>query len=423
MASSLTSFGGHLSIIELASGVKQASKTLALASSTQKNHALLLMAEMLIVGMDSILSANESDLKRAVASDLGDASIDRLILNEARLLAMADQIKEVVQLADPIGEITDGYLLPNGLRVRRERVPLGVVGIIYENRPNVTSDSAALCIKSGNAAFLRGSSAAISSNLAIADLIASALEKSGLPRQAVTIMRETSRESAVDFMNLSGYIDCLIPRGGRSLLDTVRANAKVPVIIDGDGNCHIFVDATADVASAKRIIANSKMQRPGVCNAVETVLLHEKIAPQILEDITSFLPNVEIRGDDFVCSLVPTAKRASEQDFATEFLDLILAVKVVTDMDEAISHIATYGSGHSEAILTSDFVNANRFTREVDAAAVLVNTSTRFVDGNQLGLGAEIGISTQKLHARGPMGLKALTCERYVIEGDGQIRP
>ncbi len=408
---------------ELAGLVRVSAPRVARASAQQKMDALSLMAEGLARGADEILVANQSDLVRARRDGLAEGQIDRLGLDEARISGMSEGILEVAALPDPVGEITSGYTLANGLRVRKQRVPLGVVGIIYENRPNVTSDAAALCIKSGNAAFLRGSSAALSSNTAIAAHLCQALSKAGLPRESVTLVPDGSRETATAFMKLSGYIDCLIPRGGISLIEAVRQHATVPYIIDGEGNCHIYVDESADLDAAAEIIVNAKVQRPSVCNSVETVLVHQSIAAEFLPFLDSRLPQVELRGDPAVRATIVRAVAATEHDYATEFLDLILAVKVVDGLDDAIAHIGKYGTGHSEAILTNDYSHASRFVSEVDAAAVLVNASTRFVDGNQLGLGAEIGISTQKLHARGPMGLSALTTEKFIIEGTGQIRP
>jgi glutamate-5-semialdehyde dehydrogenase len=311
---------------------------------------------------------------------------------------------------------------PNGLRVERVRVPLGVVGIIYENRPNVTSDAAGLCLKAGNATMLRGSSGALESNRGVVALLREALAKTGLPADAVVLVEDVSHQTAVDFMQLQGVIDCLVPRGGRSLLDRVRRNATVPVVIDGDGNCHIYVDESADADMALSIVVNAKTQRPGVCNAAETLLVHRAIAPSFLPDVTAALAGVELVGDAAARAIVPEMQPATDDDFATEFLDLKLAVGVVDGIDDAMAHIARFGSGHSEAIVTSDLANAERFCRQVDAAAVLVNASTRFIDGGELGLGAEIGISTQKLHARGPMGLRELTCVKWVVHGDGQVR-
>ncbi|MDA8374352.1 MAG: glutamate-5-semialdehyde dehydrogenase [Actinomycetota bacterium] len=409
-------------LVALAGKVKGASRRVRLASAQQKNDALGYMAEGLEHTIDEILTANADDVARARGEGMPSGQVDRLALTESRVKEMAAQVLEVAALADPVGQVTRGYRLPNGLAVSRERVPLGVVGIIYENRPNVTSDAAALCLKSGNAAFLRGSSAAFSSNRAIASVLSEALVKAGLPRDAVALVPDASRESAVAFMRLRGYVDCLIPRGGRSLIAAIEEHATVPYIIDGEGNCHIFVDASANLDAAEKIVRNAKVQRPSVCNAVETVLVHRDVAGEFLARMDTFLAEVEIRGDETTCAAIPRAIAATDEDWATEYLDLKLAVRVVDDLEQAVDHISRYGTGHSEAILTNDYANASRFTREVDAAAVLVNASTRFVDGNQLGLGAEIGISTQKLHARGPMGLEALTTERYVIEGSGQVR-
>ncbi|MGH9029875.1 MAG: glutamate-5-semialdehyde dehydrogenase, partial [Acidimicrobiales bacterium] len=348
--------------------------------------------------------------------------IDRLRLSEDRVRSMAGGMREVAALSDVVGEVVDGYVRPNGLRVERVRVPLGVVGVIYENRPNVTTDAAALCLKSSNAVMLRGSSAAIESNKAIASCLREALAKVGLPPDAVVLVEDTTREGAIEFIKLEGVIDCLVPRGGHSLIETVREHATVPCVIDGDGNCHVYVDADADLDKALSIVVNSKTQRPGVCNAMETLLVHVDVATEFLPRAVAALEDVEILGDERTVALAPGAQRATEADFATEFLDLRLAVAVVDDLESAIGHIARYSSGHSEAIVTRDVESADRFCREVDAAAVLVNASTRFVDGAELGLGAEIGISTQKLHARGPMGLRELTSVKYVIRGDGQVR-
>jgi glutamate-5-semialdehyde dehydrogenase len=334
--------------------------------------------------------------------------VDRLRLSDARIEAMANGLREVAGLADPVGEVLDGWVRPNGLRISRVRVPLGVVAIIYENRPNVTSDAAGLCLKSGNAAFLRGSSGAINSNTVIAQALRDAIAKAGLPADAVVLLEDTSHESAIEFMRLRDYVDCLIPRGGPSLIRSILDNATVPYVIDGDGNCHVYVDSDADLDMALDIIVNAKMQRPSVCNAAETLLVHRAVAEEFLPRATDALDGVEMLDGD--------------EAFATEFLDLKLAVRVVDSIDDAIEHIARFGSGHSEAIVTRSLGAAERFTREVDAAAVVVNASTRFVDGEEFGFGAEIGISTQKLHARGPMGLRELTTAKYVVQGDGQIR-
>ncbi|HEY8080503.1 MAG TPA: glutamate-5-semialdehyde dehydrogenase, partial [Acidimicrobiales bacterium] len=347
---------------------------------------------------------------------------DRLALDEARLESMAAGLETVALLADPVGEVVDGSVRPNGLRVERVRVPLGVVGVIYENRPNVTSDAAGLCLKAGNAAFLRGSASAQTTNLEVAAALSEGLAEAGLPKAAVSLVEDTSREAAVSFMQLRGVIDCLIPRGGRSLIATLLEHATVPYVLDGDGNCHVYVDAAADLAMAERIVVNAKVSRPGVCNAAETLLVHAAVAATALPAIAAAMPQVELRGDPATCALVERAVPATDEDYATEFLDLVLAVRVVDSLDAAIAHVQRYSSGHSEAIVTADVTAADRWVNEVDAAAVLVNASTRFVDGAELGLGAEVGISTQKLHARGPMGLRELTTVRWVLRGEGQVR-
>lgn len=409
-------------LLDQAKEVKDAARHLALASTAQKNEALELCASLLIDRTDAVLAANQKDIERARESGTSTTVIDRLMLNKARIDSMAKGLRDVAALADPVGEIAEGWVRPNGLQIRKVRVPLGVIGIIYENRPNVTSDAAALCLKSGNSAFLRGSSGAIDSNLEISSILSEGLKKAGLPSAAVTLVRDTSRESATEFMKLRGYIDCLIPRGGPSLVAAIVENATVPYVIDGDGNCHIYVDETADLDMAVEIIANAKVQRPSVCNAVETVLLHETVIGDLLPRLEERMPTVEFRADQASRRFLERSVLATEEDYAREFLDLILAVKTVTGLDEAINHIRRFGSGHSEAIVTNDYSASKRFVAEVDAAAVLVNASTRFVDGGEVGFGAEIGISTQKLHARGPMGLRELTTEKFVIEGNGQVR-
>lgn len=414
---------GHvLSLVDQARGVRDAARRLALASSAQKNEALAICAELLRTNADLVVRANAKDLGNARRAGMAPSLLDRLLLGEQRVYAMAEGLRDVAALDDPVGEVTGGWVRPNGLRIRKVRVPLGVVGIIYESRPNVTSDAAGLCIKSGNAAFLRGSSAAINSNLSIAGLLSEGMAKAGLPGESVTLVRDTSHESVREFMRLRGYIDCLIPRGGPALISAIVENATVPYVIDGDGNCHIYVDESADLEMAVEIIANAKVQRPSVCNAVETVLVHDSVASQLLPRLEKKLAGVELRADEGSRKFLDKAVPASEQDFATEFLDLVLAVKTVGSISEAIEHIRRYGSGHSEAIITRDYPASQKFIAEVDAAAVLVNASTRFVDGSEVGFGAEIGISTQKLHARGPMGLRELTTEKFVIEGDGQVR-
>jgi glutamate-5-semialdehyde dehydrogenase len=337
---------------------------------------------------------------------------------------MARGLRKVAALPDPVGEVTEGWVRPNGLRVTRVRVPLGVVGVIYENRPNVTSDAAGLCLKAGNAAFLRGSSSAIESNRAIVALLRRAAVKAGLPEDAVALVEDTSHETAIAFMQLRGLIDCLIPRGGRSLIESLVEHATVPYVLDGDGNCHLYVDGAADLAMAHELAVNAKTHRFGVCNAVETILVHADVAEDFLPRLADSLAaaEVEIRADERVRALVPDAVPAMESDFAMEFLGPVVAIGMVDDVGDAIAHIDRYSSGHSEAIVTSDVRVADRFVAEVDGAAVLVNASTRFVDGEELGLGAEVGISTQKLHARGPMGVKELTTLKWVVRGDGQVR-
>jgi glutamate-5-semialdehyde dehydrogenase len=379
-------------------------------------------ADLVARGEDELMSANAEDVARAEQSGMSPTVVDRLRLNPARIEAMAEGLRQVAAQPDPVGEIVEGWVRPNGLRVSRVRVPLGVVGIIYENRPNVTSDAAGLCIKSGNAAFLRGSSAALRSNQAVAALLREGISKTGLPADSVVLVEDTSRESAREFMRLRGIIDCLIPRGGHSLVASVLEHATVPYVIDGDGNCHVYVDAAADEETALAIVVNAKTQRPSVCNAAESLVVHREVADSFLPRLRAALEGVELLGDERARRILPGVEKATDDDFATEFLDLKLSVAVVDSLEDAIAHIRRYGSGHSEAIVTTDLGAATRFACEVDAAAVLVNASTRFVDGGELGLGAEIGISTQKLHARGPMGLRELTTVKYVIEGEGQVR-
>jgi glutamate-5-semialdehyde dehydrogenase len=409
-------------IAALGRRAKVASRLLATASTEAKDAALLGAADLLLERSADVLDANAADVERAESAGVSSPVVDRLRLSSARIEGMATGLRKVAALADPVGEITDGWVRPNGLRIARVRVPLGVVAIIYENRPNVTSDAFGLCLKAGNAAFLRGSSGAITSNLAIASILRDALGKVGLPEDALILVDDVRHEAAVEFMQLRGSIDCLIPRGGPSLIASILDNATVPYVIDGDGNCHIYVDASADVTMALDIVVNAKTQRPSVCNAAESLLVHASLASTFLPRLAPALAGVELVGDAASCALLPGAVPATDDDYATEFLDLKLAVRVVPSLDEAIAHIARFGSGHSEAIVTRDLDAADRFTREVDAAAVVVNASTRFVDGEEFGFGAEIGISTQKLHARGPMGLRELTTLKYVVRGDGHTR-
>jgi glutamate-5-semialdehyde dehydrogenase len=410
-------------IADLGRRAKEASRVLAGASTAQKDAALAEAADLLVARTDEILAANAHDVARAEADGVSATVVDRLRLDARRVQAMAGGLRQVAALADPVGEVLDGWTRPNGLRITRVRVPLGVVAIIYENRPNVTSDAAGLCLKSGNAAFLRGSSGAITSNTAIAGVLREAYAKVDLPADALVLVEDTSREAAVEFMRLRGAIDVLIPRGGPSLIRSILDNATVPYVIDGDGNCHVYVDESADLDMAGRIIANAKMQRPSVCNAAETLLVHRAVADRFLRGLDQVLPGVDLAADPRALALLPEgATAATEADWEDEYLDLKLAVKVVDSLDDAIAHITRYGSGHSEAIVTRSLEAADRFTREVDAAAVVVNASTRFVDGEEFGFGAEIGISTQKLHARGPMGLRELTTAKYVVRGEGQTR-
>jgi glutamate-5-semialdehyde dehydrogenase len=410
------------SVSELGRRARGASRLLATSSGAVKDTTLRLAADLLEQHRADILAANQSDIEAAERDGATPTELDRLRLSEARIAAMAESLRQVALLPDPVGEIVEGSVRPNGLRVERVRVPLGVVGIIYENRPNVTSDAAGLCLKAGNATMLRGSSSAVHSNVAIVSCLREAAGKAGLPEDVVVLVEDPRRQAAVEFMRLEGVIDCLIPRGGASLIATIREQATVPCVIDGDGNCHVYVDAAADLDAALSIVTNAKMQRPGVCNAAESLLVHRKVADEFLPRAAGALAGVELVGDDRARALVPGMGVADDEDFATEFLDLKLAVAVVDGLDEAIDHIARYGSGHTEAIVTTDLAAAERFCREVDAGAVVVNASTRFVDGGELGLGAEIGISTQKLHARGPMGVRELTCIKYVVHGDGQVR-
>ena len=409
-------------VADLGARAKRASRVLATASTEAKNAALLAGADLLEQRAGDILDANARDVEREEAAGMAAGLLDRLRLTHARIEGMAGGLRQVAALPDPVGEITEGWTRPNGLRIHKVRVPLGVVAIIYESRPNVTSDAFGLCLKSGNAAFLRGSSAAIESNLAIAAVLREGLAKSGLPEDALVLVDDVSREAAVKFMQLRDHVDCLIPRGGPSLIRSILDNATVPYVIDGDGNCHVYVDRAADLDIAEAVVVNGKTQRPSVCNATEKLLVHAAVAETFVPRIAAVLDGVELVGDERARALVPSIGEASADDWGTEFLDLKLAVAVVDSVDDAIDHITRFGSGHSEAVVTTDLETADRFTTEVDAAAVLVNASTRFVDGEEFGFGAEIGISTQKLHARGPMGLRQLTTEKFVVRGTGQVR-
>ena len=406
----------------LGARAQAAARVLATTTAEAKDVALLAAADLLVDRADDVLRANAEDVAAAEAAGVTSTVVDRLRLTAGRIEGMAAGLRTVAALPDPVGSVVDGWVRPNGLRIEQVRVPLGVVAIVYENRPNVTSDAFGLCLKSGNAAFLRGSSAAIRSNIAIAGVLREALAKAALPEDALVLVEETSRESAVEFMRLRGLIDVLIPRGGPGLIHTVLEHATVPYVVDGDGNCHVYVDADADLEMATSIVVDAKTDRPSVCNAAESLVVHESVAASFLPRVAEALDGVELVGDEAARALVPRMGEAHEDDFGREFLDLKMSVAVVPSLESAIAHVNRYGSGHSEAIVTRDLAAATRFTTEVDAAAVLVNASTRFVDGERFGFGAEIGISTQKLHARGPMGLEQLTTAKFVVEGDGHVR-
>ncbi|MDI6816786.1 MAG: glutamate-5-semialdehyde dehydrogenase [Actinomycetota bacterium] len=412
-------------ILELGARAKAASRIMATLSTAEKNNALTSMAEALVANADKILAANEKDMVEAAARGVGSSLIDRLMLNSARVKEMAESLFDVAVLTDPVGETIKGWRVPNGLEIRQVRVPLGVVGIIYEARPNVTVEAAGLCVKSGNAIILRGGSMANHSNIALTEVIAKASTDAGLPDAAIQALADPGRESANELMRLDRYVDLLVPRGGPELIHAVVTHATVPVLWAGAGNCHIYVDETGDLDIAAKIVINAKCQRPSVCNAAETLLVHRAVAAEFVPEACADLieQGVTIIGDETVRSLVPSAQEATEKDWYTEYLELKIAVRVVDSLDEAIAHINKYGTMHSESIITRAHDAARKFTQEVDSAAVYVNASTRFTDGGQFGMGAEIGISTQKLHARGPMGLTALTSTKYVIEGTGQIRP
>ena len=403
---------------------RKASRILEKASSDLKNKALTTAATRLTEQQEMILAANRMDLKQAEESGLKGAFVERLTLNQAKIKSMAEGLLAIAVLEDPVGETLWMKKRPNGLQIGQRRVPLGVIGIIYESRPNVTADVFGLCLKTGNAALLRGGKEAIHTNKAILEILQKSLVSCGLPAEGVQLVEDTSRESAVAMMKMNGLLDVLIPRGGASLIRTVVENSTVPVIETGVGNCHIYVDEAADFDMALPIILNAKTQRPGVCNAAESLLIHQSVAASFLPLIGKQLheAGVEIRGDGQVTAALPYAKAATEEDWGTEYLDLIMSVKVVGSVEEAIDHIHRYGTKHSESIVTNDYAHAQKFLDEVDAAAVYVNASTRFTDGFEFGFGAEVGISTQKLHARGPMGLKELTTIKYVIYGNGQVR-
>ena len=413
-----------MTLIELATKAKSAKYQIALLSTEAKNRGIAAVADALEANADDIISANNIDMENGLKKGLSAGLLDRLKLNKARISGMAEGLRQVVDLEDPIGKVTEKWTRPNGLEISKRLVPIGVVGVIYEARPNVTADVFGLCFKTGNATILKGGSDALESNKAIVDIIRLALEKESLPVDAVTLIDDTSRESTNQLMRLNDYVDVLIPRGGAGLIKSVVENASVPVIETGSGNCHIYVDYDADIDMAVNIIENAKTQRIGVCNACESLVVHKDIAPNLLPVLNSRLKEhgVQIFADEASKKYLEGSKDATEEDFAKEYLDYIISVKTVFSVDEAIVHINKYNTGHSESIITNDKANANRFLDGVDASCVYVNASTRFTDGFEFGFGAEIGISTQKLHARGPMGLLALTSYKYTIQGNGQIR-
>lgn len=412
-----------MTVEQIGTAAKEAAQVLAFAGTAQKNSALLAAANALEQQAESILAANRQDLENGKAMGLTNSLLDRLAVNEGRISDMANGLRELARAADPVGKIENGERRPNGMLVQKVRVPIGVIGIIYEARPNVTVDAFGICLKSGNAAILRGGKEAILTNRALAEILRQAVVLAGLPAACVQLITDTSRQSANELMRCQ-QLDLIIPRGGASLIQAVVQNATVPVIQTGVGNCHAFVDESADLEMAANIIENAKCSRPSVCNALETLLVHREVAETALPAIAKKLAphHVELRGCPATCRILKTAVAATEQDYATEFLDYILAVRVVENLDEAMAHIRRYSTGHSECIITENYNHAERFVQELDSAVLYVNASTRFTDGGQFGLGAEIGISTQKMHARGPMGLQELTSMKFVIRGDGQVR-
>ena len=409
----------------LGRNAKEAEIVLRNLDTAKKNQVLEAVADSLVADSKALLTANAIDVENGRKNQMPEGLVDRLMLTEARIASMAEGLRQVAALEDPIGEVTGMKKRPNGLLIGQKRVPLGVIGIIYEARPNVTADAFALCFKTGNVVILKGGSDAIHSNTAIVDCIRRTLDENGITKDAIQLISDTSRETAGEFMKMNEYVDVLIPRGGKGLIKAVVNNSTIPVIETGTGNCHIYVDESADLQMAADIVMNAKTQRVGVCNACESLLVHEKVKDAFLPVLAERLrtKNVEMRADEEAKALIPDAVTATEEDWGTEYLDYILSIKVVGSADEAIRHINRYNTGHSEAIITRDYNNAQKFLDEVDAAAVYVNASTRFTDGFEFGFGAEIGISTQKLHASGPMGLLALTSTKYIIYGNGQIRP
>lgn len=404
---------------------KEAAREAARLGTEEKNRGLVTVAEELVAQTEWLLSENAKDLKEAEARGMKKSLIDRLCLTKERIEGMAEGLRQIAALEDPVGEVLRMWNRPNGLRIGQKRVPLGVVGIIYESRPNVTADAFGLCFKTGNAVILRGGSDAIHSNLAIVHVIKEGLRKERLSQDLILLVENTSRETVQQMMKLHGYIDVLIPRGGAGLIASVVENSTVPVIETGTGNCHIYVDESADLNMAVEIIENAKTQRMGVCNACESLVIHQRVASEVVPMVVQCLKQhqVEIRGDERACRITTEIAEASEEDWGTEYLDAVISMKIVDSLEEAIDHINRYNTGHSESIITKDYANALKFQDEIDAAAVYVNASTRFTDGFEFGFGAEIGISTQKLHASGPMGLTALTTTKYIIFGNGQVRP
>lgn len=414
-----------MTVNEMGKRAKEASRVLLTAESSLKTKALYALADALEANCDYILAENEKDLQAGREAGMTSSLLDRLALSEARVSSMAEGARQVASFQDPVGAVLSGSVMPNGLEVTKVRVPLGVIGIIYEARPNVTADAAALCLKSGNAVILRGGKEAINSNKAVAKVMREAVESAGLPADAIQLIEDTTRQSSIELMGLTEYLDVLIPRGGAGLIKATVENAKVPVIETGTGNCHVYVDEFADLQMATDIVFNAKTSRPSVCNAIETVLVHKAVAEKFLPLMKQELDkmNVEIRGCDETQRILGSCVvPANEEDYYKEFIDYILAVKVVDSIDDAIAHIAEHSTGHSECIVTESYSNSCKFTATVDAAAVYVNASTRFTDGGEFGLGAEIGISTQKLHARGPMGINELTSMKFIVKGSGQIR-
>lgn len=411
-------------LLQLGMNAKEAENTIRTITTDQKNQVLAAVADHLVESTDKLLEANAADVTNAKQNHMPEGLVDRLMLSPERIEGMAEGLRQLVALEDPIGEVTGMKKRPNGLLIGQKRVPLGVVGIIYEARPNVTADAFGLCFKTGNVVILKGGSDAIHSNEAIVDCIRESLKTYGITENAIQLIADTSRETAAEFMKMNEYVDVLIPRGGKGLIKAVVNQSTIPVIETGTGNCHIYVDESADLDMAVNIILNAKTQRVGVCNACESLLVHDNVKEKLLPVLAQKLKekHVEMRADKEAHELMPGSVDATEEDWGTEYLDYILSIKVVYSVDEAIAHINRYNTGHSEAIITNDYTNAQKFLDEVDAAAVYVNASTRFTDGFEFGYGAEIGISTQKLHARGPMGLLALTTTKYIIYGNGQIR-